>query len=81
VVVLDAKVVTMQNLLSKFKRFIDTGYFSCAFGLIFVYGLLPPVSLGLSHFWLLLHFNRKKIFNLSVWRFAFRVSIANAENW
>jgi len=35
----------MQKLLSDFRRFIDSGSFSCAFGLIFVYGLLPLVSL------------------------------------
>jgi len=31
----------MQDLLSSFRIFIDTGFFSCAFGLIFVHGLLP----------------------------------------
>jgi len=53
----------MQNFLSDFK-FIDTACFSFsfAFGLIFIYGLLPLVSLGLSHFLFLLHFNRKKRF-------------------
>jgi len=34
----------MQNLFSDFRIFIYTGYFSCAFGLLFVYGLLPLVS-------------------------------------
>jgi len=33
VVVLDAEVITMWSLLSELRRFIDTGYFSCAFGL------------------------------------------------
>jgi len=33
-----------------FRLFIDTGYFPCAFGLIFVYDLLTLVSLGLPHF-------------------------------
>jgi len=44
----------MQNILSDFGIFIDIGYFSCAFELIFVYGLLPLVSLSLSQF--LFHF-------------------------
>jgi len=30
--------------------------------MILVSGLLPVVSLGLSRFWYLFHFNRKKIF-------------------
>jgi len=59
--------ITMQNLLSDGRRFVATGYFYCVSGLIFVYGLLLIVSLGLSHFWFLCHFNTKKIFNLSVW--------------
>ena len=33
----------------------------------FVYGLLPPVSLCLAHFWSLFHFNRIKTFNLLLW--------------
>jgi len=37
---LDVKVYNV-NLRSDFSRFIDTGYFSCAFGLLFYYGLLP----------------------------------------
>jgi len=48
------------------RRFFDTGYFSRAFGSIFVFVFLPLVSLRLSHFWFLFHFNRKKILNLSV---------------
>jgi len=40
----------MQNILTDFRIFIDTGYFPDAFGLIFVYGLLPLVSLSLTHF-------------------------------
>jgi len=42
--------VTMQNLLSDFRIFFDTEYFSCAFRLIFVHGLLHLVSLALAHF-------------------------------
>jgi len=53
---------TMQNLLSDFRRFIDTGYSSCVFGLNFVCRLLPLASLGLSHFLFLFHFNRKTTF-------------------
>jgi len=41
------KYITIQNFLNDFRIFIDTGYFSCVFGLIFVFGLLPLVSLGL----------------------------------
>jgi len=52
---------TMQNHLSDFSRFIDTGYFSYAFGLIFVCGLPPLVSLGLSHFWFSFQFNGKTL--------------------
>jgi len=37
--------VTSGDLLT-----LDSGYFSCAFGLIFVYGVLPLVSCGLSNF-------------------------------
>jgi len=50
----------MQNFLSDFK-FIDTACFSFsyAFGLIFIYGLLPLVSLGLSHF-IFASFQQKK---------------------
>jgi len=56
----------MQNLLSDVRRIIDTAYFSCAFGLIFVCGLLPLVSFGSFTFFILLHFNSIKIFNLPV---------------
>jgi len=38
--------MTMQNILSDFRVFIDTGYFSGAFGLIFVYGLLNSSFIG-----------------------------------
>jgi len=40
----------MQNPLSDFRTFADTGYFSCDFGLFFVHGLLPLDTLRLSHF-------------------------------
>jgi len=42
----------MQSLFSELRRFIDIGYyyFSCAFGLIFIYSLLPLFLVGLSQF-------------------------------
>jgi len=48
----------MQNILSDFRIFIDTGYFPGAFGFIFVYALLTLVSLGLSHVCFLSRCNR-----------------------
>jgi len=44
--------VTMYNLRSHLRRFIDTGYFSRVFGLVVVYGLLRQVSFGSFTFWL-----------------------------
>jgi len=59
--------ITTQNIFSDFMIFIDTGHFSCAFGLIFVYGLLPlaSMSLSLSHL-IFVSFQQNKDFNLSV---------------
>jgi len=40
----------MQNLFSNLKIFVDAGYFSCAYGFIFIYWLLSLlVSLSFSH--------------------------------
>jgi len=39
----------MLNIRSDFMTFTDAGYFCRDFGLIFVHGLLPLVSLVLSH--------------------------------
>jgi len=64
---------TKQNLFSNFRIFIDIGHCSCALRLISIYGLVHLVSLGLSHIWFLFHFNRIKIFDLSVWFLIFCV--------
>jgi len=64
--------------------FIDTGYFSCAFGLILVHGLLALVSLGLSHFDLCFISTECRFFKLTglIYDicFAFRLSVANTGN-
>jgi len=42
--------------------YCQLGYFSCIFGMIYVWSLLLLVFLGHLHFWCLSHFNRIKIF-------------------
>jgi len=65
----------IKNLLSDFRRFFDTGYFPCAFGLILVYVFLPLVSLGLSHILFLFHFTSKRF---STYRFDFLYTLCIA---
>jgi len=50
VIVVDVLSITRQNILRDLRRFINTGYFFYAFGLIYVNSLLPLAALGLLYF-------------------------------
>jgi len=58
----------MQNILSDFRIFIDTGYVPGAFGLIFIYGLLNSSFTGSFTFFIFVSLQQN---NILTYRFDF----------